>query len=406
MRATPIGSPRLKGFVQKYRRTASDADNERQGTEALAERQKIRPVMSESCGIAGCQHRASYEDIISFDALWDSALRCRINVSWKPSVKQFINNLPLEILRMHERLEDGTWKNGRPHEIDILYPKKRKGLSIRFPDRVYQRSINDNALYPEMTRHFIVGNCACQEGKGTDFALKLVLKYLRRHIINYGTEGWLVQVDIHGYYPNMVHEKVKECFRRYIPWDVEQHIEEVLDQQYVGDVGYNPGSQMVQIAGISLLNQLDHKIKERLRQKSYLRYMDDFWNLCFRKEEAQMVLDYIVLHLKEDYGLEVNEKKTHITPLIEGFRFLGFDFHIDPDGHIWITIDPASVKHERKKIYRLASGVNSGKISEKKADECISAWYAHAAIGNSVRLIRRINGYYINLRRTLVCQNP
>ena len=384
----------MKGFVRKHRRVASDADNERQGTVALAERQNNRPVMSESCGIADCQHGASYEDIISFDALWDSALKCRMTVSWKPSVKQFINNLPLEILRMHERLENGTWRNGRPHEIDILYPKKRKGLSIRFPDRVYQRSLNDNALYPEMTKHFIVGNCACQKGKGTDFARKLAMKYLRRHIINYGTEGYLVQVDIHGYYLNMIHQKVKECFRKYIPWDIERHIEEVLDQQYVGEVGYNPGSQMVQIAGISLLNPLDHKIKERLRQKNYIRYMDDFWILCRRKEEAEAVLKYITTHLAEDYGLEVNPKKTHVTPLTDGFRFLGFDYHIDPNGHIWLTIDPGSVKHERKRLYRLYKTA-----SREKADECWNSYKTHAMTGNSTLLVRRMDIYCNQLRR-------
>ena len=51
---------------------------------------------------------------------------------------------------------------------------------------------------------------------------------------------------------------------------------EVLDGQYEGDTGYNPGSQMIQIAGIAFLDEVDHYIKERLRIKHYIRYMDDF----------------------------------------------------------------------------------------------------------------------------------
>ena len=45
----------------------------------------------------------------------------------------------------------------------------------------------------------------------------------------------------------------------------------VLDSQYAGHVGYNPGSQMVQIAGISILDDLDHFIKEQLHEKYYIR---------------------------------------------------------------------------------------------------------------------------------------
>ena len=33
---------------------------------------------------------------------------------------------------------------------------------------------------------------------------------------------------------------------------------------------------MIQIAGIAVLNDLDHFIKERLHVKYYIRYMDDF----------------------------------------------------------------------------------------------------------------------------------
>lgn len=44
--------------------------------------------------------------------------------------------------------------------------------------------------------------------------------------------------------------------------------------QYAGDSGYNPGSQMVQIVGISLLDPVDHYVKEKLHVKRYIRYWD------------------------------------------------------------------------------------------------------------------------------------
>lgn len=378
-------------------------DDERQGTEAPAPQkgQNNSPAMTEPCEVAVCSRRApsySYkDDVISFDALWESALKCCQNVMWKPSVKAFMNNLAFEILRMSTSLANGTWKNCRPHEIIIQYPKRRNGLSIRFPDRVYQRSINDNVLYPEMTRHFIIGNCACQKGKGPDFARMLLKKYLWNFYANYGIEGFVLQIDISSYYATMQHEKVHECFRRYIPWGVEQYIEDILDQQYVGAVGYNPGSQMVQIAGISFLNHIDHFAKERLCQKYYIRYMDDFFILGRTMEEMVAVLKELEARLAE-LGLAVSKKKTHIKPLSEGFRFLGFDYRMTETGKIVMTIRPDSVKHERRKLYRLVMKVRRGEITIEKADECYNAWRAHAEHGNSHQLLKKLDEYYRDLK--------
>ena len=93
--------------------------------------------------------------IIEYDSLYESMMKCKKGVSWKPSVKSFVLNSEENILRMHRQLEEGTWKNGTPKPVLITYPKRREALSIPFKDRIYQRSINDNALYPQMSKGFI-----------------------------------------------------------------------------------------------------------------------------------------------------------------------------------------------------------------------------------------------------------
>ena len=68
----------------------------------------------------------------------------------------------------------------------------------------------------------------------------------------------------------MKHEEVSNWFEAKVDPDTYEMSMSVLDTQYSGDTGYNPGSQMVQIAGISLLDQLDHFIKEQLHARYYL----------------------------------------------------------------------------------------------------------------------------------------
>jgi len=185
------------------------------------------------------------EEIVDFENLYDSMNKCKKNVLWKTSTKHFTLNGIEECLKMEESLKSGTWTNGKPHEILITYPKKRQGLAISFKDRVYQRSLNDNELYPKMTNSFIYDNCACQNGKGTSFARQRLTTFIQRYYSKYGIEGYVLQIDIEKYYQSMDHAEVKKCFKEKLDSDIYEMTIDVLDTQYTGDTGYNPGSQMV-----------------------------------------------------------------------------------------------------------------------------------------------------------------
>lgn len=385
-----IGSPRLRHIARRNTRLASDGCYDlNQGTEIRHSSENNIHEMPESPKeIADCQ---LVESVISFDALYESMLKCRRNVSWKPSVKQFLLNSTGELLSMNEKLSNGTWQNSKPKEVKIYYPKRRTALSIPFRDRVYQRSINDNVLYPEMTRHFVIGNCACQKGKGTDFAMRLAKKYIRNFFANHGLNGHLLQMDLTGYYYSIVHKYANEDIERYIRPCIVSMVTDVLEYQYMGERGYNPGSQMVQIVGITHPDPIDHMIKEELGIDDYIRYNDDFWLLHESKEHLEYCRERIEEELRKK-ELQISEKKTHITPLSEGFTFLGFNWRVTETGKILCFVKSESVKHERKKLYRL---VNKG--DRAKADECYQSWKAHAGRGNSYLLFEKLDKYYNEL---------
>lgn len=211
------------------------------------------------------------EDIIGFEALFESMQKCKKGVMWKGSAAHYVLNGLEETLKLEKQLKTGTYKARQTTKFRVTYPKPRDIVSICFRDRVYQRSLNDNAIYPAMTKSFIQHNCACQKDKGTDYARAVLDEFLHRHYRKYGRAGGVLQVDVHGYYPNMKHQVAKDKFKKHLEPDIYKRAEAVLEDQYEGDVGYNPGSQMIQIAGISVLDELDHFIKEQLGIKRYLR---------------------------------------------------------------------------------------------------------------------------------------
>ena len=340
----------------------------------------------------------SRETIISYDALYESMMRCRRGVNWKPSVAGFCLHASERITKLSDELKRGTYKPHSPRPIKITYPKPRDGLCICFRDRIYQRALNDLALYPMVVRTFIYDNAACQKGKGTDFARERLKKFLRTHFHHYGNKGYAAHIDVSGYYPNMRHDVAFAALRKRLPPDIYEMAVEALDGQYAGAVGFNPGSQMVQIVGLAALDDLDHYIKETLRVRHYLRYMDDF--ILIGNDYAQLAdqVQAIVTELGK-LGFRASPKKTKIVPVSEGFTCLGFTFRLTETGKVLLLIDPQNVKHERRKLKKLVRLSRAGVMPREEVDHCLQSWLAHAAHGDTYKVAQRMKIYYANLWR-------
>lgn len=339
------------------------------------------------------------EDSFSFESLYESMLKCKKGKLWKASVARFHLHGVEEVLKLEEKLNNGTYTPKKPHTFTLTYPKVRVCSSMHISDRVVQRSLNDKILYPEMTRGFVYDNTACQKGKGTTLAMDRLNKFMRREYINNSNSVkglYVLQADIHGYYRHMKHDLARACFEKNLSKDVVDKAMEWIAWQYPYDIGFEPGSQMVQILGISFLNPLDHFIKEHLRAKSYGRTMDDFYIISRDKQYLEMCMSQIINELAK-IGLTINEKKTRIYPIEDGIPILGFTFKLTDTGKVLRFINPNNVKHQRKKLFHMAQLLADGQISYKKFMDGYEAWKAHAMLGNSYNLILRMDEYVESL---------
>lgn len=341
-----------------------------------------------------------FQESISSEALYESMWKCRRGKLWKASVARYVLHGIDETLKLEEELNSGKYQPRKPHEFTLYYPKVRPCSSTHIRDRIVQRSLNDNVIYPEMTRGFIWDNMACQKGKGTDKAMDRLNCFMRRAWMQNGrsVEGlYMLQADIQGYYRNMRHDDATACFARKLDSVTVEHAVKWLQRQYPGELGYAPGSQMVQILGISMLDPLDHFIKERLRAKIYERYMDDFYIISDDLDYLKRCRYEISMELARRWNMRLHPKKTRIYPLKDGIRVLGFTFRIDGKGKVYRILKPENVKHERKKLLRLARKVERGETTVEKARECYQSWKAHAEKGNSKKLLRRMDAYFDRL---------
>ena len=313
--------------------------------------------------------------------------KCKKNVLWKDSVASFWLNGIERCIKLSDQLKTGKYKAAPPKKFTITSPKKREVVSVAFRDRVYQRSLADQIVYPCMTKPLLNSNCACQKGKGTDYARNLLKRYVREAYQKHGLDAYVLKIDVKGYYLNIPHKQAEERFKRYLPEWAAKRAVNILQGQYSGDTGYYAGSQLVQIVGVSYMNHIDHYVKEKLGIKWYIAYQDDSILIHHDKAYLTKCLSDITAMLT-DLGLKPHPDKTKITPFSKGIEFLGFTFKPTETGKVLMLINSDNVKKRRKTLYRAAK-----KLPEQKLDEMQQAWIAHVAKGNTYHLQERMDEY-------------
>ena len=116
-------------------------------------------------------YRKEFENIISFDNLYNGLKDSCRNVRWKSSVMSYEMNAIQNTYQLRQDLLNGKYKI-QPYQIfQIHEPKERTIVATRIRDRQFQHSLVDNYLYDQLTKSFIRDNCACLRGRGVDDCL-------------------------------------------------------------------------------------------------------------------------------------------------------------------------------------------------------------------------------------------
>lgn len=340
-----------------------------------------------------------YENVLTFKELYKGLSKCRRNVMWKDSVAGYaINNLK-NTYKLRQTLVKRTYRIDPYQMFQISEPKKREIVATRIKDRQFQRSLCDNVLYPQVTKGFIYDNCACQRGKGVDFALNRLNCHMQRHFRKHGREGWLLQCDIHHYFAETPHSVAKAALIKRVECTVSMmRACEIIDS-FGGEKGIGLGSQVSQITQLAVLDDLDHYIKEQLHIKGYIRYMDDFLLIHPDKKYLEYCREVIIVKLAA-IGLTLN-KKTQIYPIKQGIVFLKWHFHLTDTGKVIRRMSKKSINKETRKLKKLKNLLDKEKITRQDLLNNYDSWKANAKRGNTRALLIKTDEQYKELfRRT------
>ena len=225
--------------------------------------------------------------IVAFDNLLLAFRKARRGKRRRPPVASFELRLERELLALQRELLTGDYHPGAYRLFTIYERKPRQIAAAPFRDRVVHHALL-NVIEPVIDRRFIADSYACRAGKGTHAAVDRYQHWSRRH-------AYALKVDIARYFPSIDHDILKEKLRRYLKdGRVLRLFDRIIDgsppfpdtgspDYFPGDDLFSPldrprgipiGNLTSQFLANLYLDGFDHFVKEELRVRPYLRYVD------------------------------------------------------------------------------------------------------------------------------------
>ena len=254
---------------------------------------------------------------INLSDIEEAYLKIRKSIRNKKKLYLFEKNYYANCNMLVDRFNNG-YSYSRYNIFVIREKKKRLIMSSKLEDKIINHVVCKKILLP-------------------------LDKYLVK-IKNSSEEFYILKFDFSKYFFNISHIVLLNKLALYLNKEDLNIIKDIInttnqiyinetirklgiDNIYRNGVGLPIGNYTSQFLAVFYLNDLDHFIKEKLKCKYYIRYMDDGIIIDKSKERLREILTILSGIVKNDYYLEFNNK-TKIYKSSEGFTFLGVNYKV------------------------------------------------------------------------------
>lgn len=249
-----------------------------------------------------------YEKIIDKNNIRKAILNAAKRKRNRRNVRNVLDNIVDVTEKIHKMLKYEEFQPS-PYEKVKIMDGVRKKERIIYKPRFYPDQCVHWALMLQLEDIIMKGmyyyNCASIKGRGLLHATKYIEKILVRDRKN---TKYCLKLDIKKFYPSVDKEILKRKFRKKLK-DRETLIliDKIIDSS---EDGIPIGNFTSQWFANFYLEDFDHFVKEKLKVKYYIRYMDDM--LLFHRNKKQLrqikkeIDEYLrneKLQLKENWQL-------------------------------------------------------------------------------------------------------
>ena len=228
-----------------------------------------------------------YQKIFELDNLELAFWKAQRGKSAKKSVCDFRKNLPENLLSIRKEFLENNVKMGDYHYFTIHDPKERRICAAAFKERVIHHAVV-NVCEEVFSNYQIYDSYASIKGKGLDPCLNRAIRFCKKY-------DWYLKLDIHKFYDAIDHVVLLNILNgRFKDKELLNFFARLIDTYDTGKTADVAGKKGIPIGNLlsqyfanMYLSALDHEIKERLKIKGYVRYMDDF--ICFSDEKTKLI---------------------------------------------------------------------------------------------------------------------
>lgn len=314
-----------------------------------------------------------FEQLIEWENLLSAYRKAYRGSGKSKEAARFTFFLERELIQLREELQNGTYHPQNYRTFRLYDPKERTISVASFKDRVAHHALV-NILEPIYEPRFIFDSYATRKGKGTWAAIQRAQSFIKKH-------PFYLRLDVRKFFDSVNHDILLGLLRRYIKDSKFLFIAESIIYSIPNGHGLPIGNMTSQFLANVYLDPLDHYIKEFLRVKYYIRYMDDM--LIF--EPNTKCLTQIQLSIEKflwnKLRLSLKLSAVSINHRQNGASFLGariFPSHI--------RILPESLHRSLKRLKRTSSDFEIAKISESKMADSHKSIIGHLAQFDSYQL--------------------
>ncbi len=230
--------------------------------------------------------------------------------------RTFADNLEQEVQCMRRGLIAGDYPVGRYTRFTIYDPKEREICAAAFSERVLHHALM-NVCEPFFEKWLIFDTYACRKGKGQFRAVRRAQKFAQQ-------SEWFLKADVRKFFDSIPHDRLKVLLhRKFKDEELLGWFERILDSyETTSGHGLPIGNLTSQYFANLYLDPLDRFVKETLRVKGYVRYMDDFALWHETKDVLKAFSMDIVAFAEEHLGLQL-KGVPYLNCSHHGMDFLG-----------------------------------------------------------------------------------
>jgi len=384
--------PKVSRLEQQHAAVKSTIFGRKSPGDSLKARHYAKPetVAGLTSAATGCGRLSAFTRLTSLDNLFQCWRNAKKNKSTNPRIQRFGDDPLRYLVMIQDRLRSHTYAFGPYKTFTVQEKKFRHVVDAPMKDRIVHWMLY-SYLLPIWQPRFIHDTFGNLPGRGTLAAVNRLSQFCR-------AEGatWVLQMDISKYFYSINHALLKQRALRFIgdislrnlitdlvdSFQTDHQFDDLfaVDSMYrrTAAKGMPIGNLSSQLFANVFLSDFDHWIKEDLRIKHYIRYVDDIVILGRNRGELLAISDLVVAKLAKD-GLTIHPYKTRLAPTTAGIPFLGYV--------VWPNHISAGTYVRRRYHYRLRQHEKEG-YNRIESLRSYAAMFSHTGLTNQKKEVQ------------------